>query len=52
VHSCFASASLSAAGRSLFAESRAQKTSTNADRLGKHLARFDLSGSQITSARR
>lgn len=40
---CRESASLSAAGRRLFAASRQQKTSGNdADRLRKYLARFDL----------
>lgn len=40
---CRESASLSAAGRRLFAASRAAKTSGNdADRLRKYLARFDL----------
>lgn len=40
---CRESASLSAAGRRLFAASRAQKTSRNdADRLKKYLARFGL----------
>jgi transcriptional regulatory protein RtcR len=40
---CRASGSLSAAGRTLFAASRAQKTSANdADRLRKYLARFGL----------
>lgn len=41
---CRTSATLSAAGRTLFAASRAQKASKNdADRLRKYLARFDLS---------
>ncbi|MGL4286311.1 MAG: RNA repair transcriptional activator RtcR [Phreatobacter sp.] len=41
---CRQSASLSAAGRTLFAASRLNKTSGNdADRLRKYLARFDLS---------
>src|SRR4029078_977908 len=40
---CAASASLSAAGRTLFAQSRAKKQSANdADRLRKYLARFGL----------
>lgn len=40
---CRASSSLSAAGRTLFAHSRAQKASTNdADRLRKYLHRFGL----------
>lgn len=45
---CRRSASLSAAGRELFAASRAKKTSSNdADRLRKYLARFDLNFDQI-----
>ena len=45
---CNQSASLSAAGRTLFAASRAAKTSTNdADRLRKYLARFDLSWAEV-----
>ncbi|MEM8712906.1 MAG: RNA repair transcriptional activator RtcR [Planctomycetota bacterium] len=41
---CAASRSLSEAGRTLFAASRARKSSSNdADRLRKYLARFDLS---------
>jgi transcriptional regulatory protein RtcR len=40
---CSREKSLSAAGRSLFSESRKSRTSTNdADRLRKYLARFDL----------
>jgi transcriptional regulatory protein RtcR len=40
---CARSATLSEAGRTLFASSRAKRTSTNdADRLRKYLARFDL----------
>jgi len=40
---CTKSASLSEAGRALFAQSRKRKNSTNdADRLRKYLARFDL----------
>jgi transcriptional regulatory protein RtcR len=43
VRVCRASASLSAAGRHLFAASRRQKATPNdADRLRKYLARFDL----------
>ena len=43
---------LSAAGRALFAASRAQKTSSNdADRLGKYLARFGLDWDQVRSQR-
>lgn len=45
---CRASASVSAAGRKLFAVSRLQKTSGNdADRLRKYLMRFDLSFEDI-----
>ena len=48
VGTCRASRSLSEAGRTLFAASRAQRSSTNdADRLRKYLARFDLSWSKI-----
>ena len=44
VATCRASRSLSEAGRTLFAASRAVRSSTNdADRLRKYLARFDLS---------
>ena len=43
--------SLSAAGRELFAVSRAQRSSTNdADRLRKYLARFDLDWDSIRAA--
>ena len=43
IRQCRASASLSAAGRALFAASRQSKTSSNdADRLRKYLARFEL----------
>lgn len=45
---CRRSASLSAAGRELFASSRTQKQSTNdADRLRKYLARFNLSWASL-----
>lgn len=45
---CAASPSLSAAGRALFAASRAQKASKNdADRLRKYLARFGLSAEDV-----
>lgn len=45
---CRSSASLSAAGRELFAASRARKSSTNdADRLRKYLERFDLSWKRV-----
>jgi transcriptional regulatory protein RtcR len=48
VTACRGAASLSDAGRSLFAASRAQRKSTNdADRLRKYLARFDLDWSDI-----
>jgi transcriptional regulatory protein RtcR len=47
---CRASGSLSAAGRTLFAASRAQKTSANdADRLRKYLARFGLDWQAVAS---
>jgi transcriptional regulatory protein RtcR len=46
---CRTSSSLSAAGRTLFAASRAQKTSANdADRLRKYLARFGLDWQAVT----
>ena len=45
--------SLSDAGRTLFAVSRAQRSSTNdADRLRKYLARFDLDWERVRSAAR
>ncbi len=45
---CAESATLSEAGRTLFAISRARKKSTNdADRLRKYLARFDLTWHQV-----
>ena len=48
---CRRSQSLSAAGRELFASSRAQKQSTNdADRLRKYLARFNLSWASLHGA--
>jgi transcriptional regulatory protein RtcR len=48
---CRASASLSAAGRTLFAASRAGKTSSNdADRLRKYLARFGLDWQGVQAA--
>ena len=47
---CQQHSSLSAAGRALFAASRAQKTSSNdADRLRKYLARFGLDWDQVQS---
>ncbi|HEY9345094.1 MAG TPA: sigma 54-interacting transcriptional regulator [Inquilinus sp.] len=46
---CRTSSSLSAAGRTLFAASRTQKTSANdADRLRKYLARFGLDWQVVT----
>jgi len=49
---CRESASLSAAGRRLFAASRQEKTSGNdADRLRKYLARFDLDWASVTARR-
>lgn len=48
VATCRRSRSLSEAGRTLFAASRARRGSTNdADRLRKYLARFDLSWAQL-----
>ena len=50
---CRKSASLSEAGRTLFATSRQEKKSTNdADRLRKYLARFGLDWNEITHRRR
>lgn len=49
---CRTSASLSAAGRTLFAASRAEKTSSNdADRLRKYLARFGLDWQGVQAVR-
>jgi transcriptional regulatory protein RtcR len=49
---CRGSPSLSAAGRELFAASRARKVSSNdADRLRKYLERFGLEWSSVTGAR-
>lgn len=49
IRCCRQSASLSAAGRALFAVSRAKRTSTNdADRLRKYLARFDLDWDRVS----
>ncbi|WP_265588005.1 hypothetical protein [Sphingomicrobium arenosum] len=43
IRACRSSRSLSEAGRTLFAVSRSKRKSTNdADRLRKYLARFDL----------
>lgn len=48
---CREHSSLSAAGRTLFAASRAQKASANdADRLRKYLARFGLDGQAVRQA--
>lgn len=48
---CASSASLSAAGRTLFAASRARRRSVNdADRLRKYLAKFELDFSTLRSA--
>lgn len=48
IRTCRTSASLSAAGRVLFAASRAKKASRNdADRLRKYLARFDLTFADV-----
>ncbi len=45
---CQGARSLSEAGRALFAQSRASKTSANdADRLRKYLARFDLAFAEL-----
>jgi len=50
IRACRESANLSAAGRRLFAVSRAEKASQNdADRLRKYLARFGLDWAAITS---
>ncbi len=49
IRTCRHAASLSAAGRSLFAISRARRTSQNdADRLRKYLARFGLDWAAVT----
>jgi transcriptional regulatory protein RtcR len=53
IRACRESASLSAAGRRLFAASRAERASQNdADRLRKYLARFDLDWAAVQGARR
>lgn len=50
VEACRGARSLSDAGRTLFAVSREQRTSTNdADRLRKYLARFDLDWAAVRS---
>ncbi len=52
VAACRASPSLSAAGRELFAASRARRRSVNdADRLRKYLAKFELTFSEIGGGR-
>lgn len=52
IETCRRSRSLSEAGRVLFARSRTLRKSTNdADRLRKYLARFDLNWEQISNAR-
>jgi transcriptional regulatory protein RtcR len=49
VRACRRSASLSEAGRTLFAASRQRRSSTNdADRLRKYLARFGLSFDRLS----
>jgi len=51
IRTCRRAASLSAAGRTLFAISRAQKASRNdSDRLRKYLARFDLDWDSVQQA--
>ncbi len=53
VRVCIQAKSLSDAGRTLFAVSRTQRSSTNdADRLRKYLARFDLDWERLRSAAR
>ena len=50
IRTCRRSATLSAAGRALFAASRAEKTSRNdADRLRKYLARYDLQWEDVAA---
>lgn len=52
IRTCRSSQSLSAAGRTLFAASRARRSTTNdADRLKKYLARFDLTWDMVAAAR-
>lgn len=49
---CQSHTSASAAGRALFASSRLEKKSSNdADRLSKYLARFDLKFSDVSMRR-
>ena len=51
IRACREAASLSAAGRRLFAASRAEKVSPNdADRLRKYLARFDLDWAAVQNS--
>lgn len=51
IRACRSSRSLSEAGRTLFAVSRTKRKSTNdADRLRKYLARFDLDWDQVQAA--
>ncbi|WP_425075075.1 RNA repair transcriptional activator RtcR [Sagittula sp. S175] len=51
IRTCRASSSLSAAGRTLFAASRARRSTTNdADRLKKYLAKFGLSWDRVTAS--
>lgn len=51
IRACRESPSLSAAGRRLFAASRAEKVSQNdADRLRKYLARFELDWATVQKA--
>ncbi|MDU8926119.1 RNA repair transcriptional activator RtcR [Alisedimentitalea sp. MJ-SS2] len=50
IRTCRRSSSLSAAGRSLFAQSRARKTTRNdADRLRKYLGKFDLDWDAVSA---
>ena len=52
IRACRAAPSLSAAGRSLFAASRARRSTVNdADRLRKYLARFGLDYERVAAAR-
>jgi len=50
IRTCQAAASLSAAGRTLFAKSRAKRSTQNdSDRLRKYLAKFDLSWDSLST---
>ena len=50
IRTCRQTSSLSAAGRALFAASRAEKSSQNdADRLRKYLARFGLDWATVAT---